>query len=205
MPLPELDRVDPVVHGLEEAIGELVALEIGKHDLHRVAFGTVGRQVQETEDYADPEAPAAMPSGAIQNHNGVGRRQSGGRGLLQVSVHLPGVGSLANMAHGCARCGASSGKQIRVAAAMVAHDTRAYILASPDPGQHALLSGPRLVLKPDLHRLSSGHGFGNPRIEVLAEVLLARQIRLRVHQTWRQNRASQPISRGSTSPPTPAS
>jgi len=79
--------VDDVVEGFEDPIGEPILAHELPDILLAVEFGGARRQRQERDVSRNPEFLGAVPTGLIENENGVGARCDLGGDLVEMKLH----------------------------------------------------------------------------------------------------------------------
>jgi hypothetical protein len=135
-------------------------------------LGAVGRQRQQADVVGDLQASAAlMPSGSVQDDDGVGAWGDPSADLGQMQGHGFGVDIGQHQAGADASGGADGAEQIGPAIAAVAGRGWTAAALGPDAAQRALLADPGLVLPPELDRLASG-GMGDRIGDQSGEVFL---------------------------------
>src|SRR5215207_3533089 len=149
--------IDDRLVGIEHAVAELVAAQVGPDVLERVQLGAVRRQVQQGDvvGHAQPAA-GPVPSGAVDGQHGMGARGDVGADLGQVQVHHVGVGERQHERGASAAGWADRAEQVGPGIALVPRRRRPGAALGPHPGQRALLADAGLVLPPEFQRLAAG-------------------------------------------------
>ena len=175
-------------------VGEEGAFLEGEDVFHGIELRAVGRQPQPGNVGGDLRALRAMPSGSVEHEHGMASGRDRGRDVGEMAVHLIGIGAVANMAHRHRVRRAGGGEQDGVAVPVIPDHARATSLARPDPRQHALLPGPRFILKPDFDALrigSLGRRIQRQPTEIKAKSRLLGGHRQRVNGTRRNMRKAE--------------
>ena len=107
-------------------------------------------------------AAGAVPSGSVENEDGVGAWRDGVADHGQVRVHGFGVGRSHDQRGADGARSQNRTEQIGPIVAMIARGGRAAAAPRPVLGQGALLADPRFVLEPNLDRLGAPR-FGQRR------------------------------------------
>src|SRR5271155_3685511 len=112
-----------------------------------------------------------MPTGAIEDENGMGTGCAAATDLGQVQAHQLGVDGRQH--EGCSRasCRADGAEQVNPMMALIARRRWSRAAARPQPGQRPLLTDPGFILKPDFQRLTPS-GNRKPFARPLGEVFL---------------------------------
>ncbi len=92
-----------------------------------------------------------MPSGLIENDDGMGPRFDDLRDLLQVQRHGVGVAARQHQARALTLSGADGAEEIGRARALIARRTWPGATSGPPAGDLVLLPDASLVLKPELY------------------------------------------------------
>jgi len=87
----EAAMVDDVVVGFEDAVGEPVLPDVLPNILYRIEFWALGRQRHEGDVARHGELRRQVPSGLIEQEDGMGAGHDGPGNLFQVERHGRGV------------------------------------------------------------------------------------------------------------------
>ena len=131
-------------------VGEPVAAQIVPNPLHRVELRAIGRQVQQSDIAGHHQSLAAVPTGTIEDHHGMGIRGDLAADLVEMMVHCEGIADRHDQPRHFALQWADRTKHIGRGKAEVLRCRRPAAGLPPHPGQGVLLADAPLVLKPYL-------------------------------------------------------
>ncbi len=124
--------------------------------LDRVQLGSARRQEDHGDVLRDREGRGGVPSGAIEQQDGVGAPGDGAGDLVEVKLHGVRVGE--GQSQSCSRAARRTDRTEQVGALVALVGGLARPRSAPGPLAHeaVLLADPGLVLEPELDRLSLG-------------------------------------------------
>ncbi len=154
--------VEDVVVGLEDPVRQPVVAHELPDVLNRVELGRFGRQRQEGDVGGDRELGGDVPSGLVEQDDGVCAGGDGLRYLRQMQGHGFGVATGQDESGALALGWADGAEDVGRSVALVVRGGRAGPPSRPAPGDLVLLADAGLVLEPDLYRLASGLTGGYP-------------------------------------------
>ena len=127
--------------------------------LDRVQLGGIGRQRYQGDVlWDDQTASGLVPSGAVEDENGVSAGCDAAADLGKVKAHQLGIDRRQYKRCASAPCRADGAEDIDPVMALIAWRRRPGTPASLDPRQPTLLADPGLILEPDFQRLAAGSG-----------------------------------------------
>ena len=142
------------VHDIRQAtkhrVGEPVAAQIVPNPLDRIELRAVRRQRQQSDIAGDYQALAAVPTGTIQDHHGMGIGGDLTADLAEMVVHGNGIADRHDQRRCLALRRTDRTKHIGRGEAEILRCRRPTAGLPPHPGQAVLLADASLVLKPHL-------------------------------------------------------
>lgn len=148
--------VDDGVVGVEDAVGEPVLSEVLPDVLDRVQFGRARGQEDQRHVFRDDELFRSVPTGAIEQQDGVSTALDVPADLIDVKLHGEGIGIGQRQASTFTLCRADGAEQIDVLIALICRLPWPGSTLCPEPNNPVLLAYARLVLEPDFDRLALG-------------------------------------------------
>lgn len=146
-------RFDDSLVSFEDPIGEMVLAKKLPDVFDGIEFGTIGRKEQEAYVVRYQQLAAGlMPSGAVEDEDGVVPGLDLGGDLGQVQVHGLGIGVGQNQGGADVTSGAHGAEDVRPGVAGVLDPARPGALLGPNVGQGSLLPDTGLVLPPQFER-----------------------------------------------------
>jgi len=152
-------RVDDGVVVLEDGVGEPVLAEILPDVLDRVQLGRSRRQEDRRDVFWRVELACRMPSGAIEQQDGVGALSDITGDLVEVKLHHVGVRVGQSESRSDTASRTDRAKQISVVVALVGWLCGPRSAPGPLAHEAVLLADPGLVLEPDFDRRRLGDAF----------------------------------------------
>lgn len=117
-----------------------------------------------------------MPSGLIDQQDGMGTGGNGLGNLREVQVHRLGVAGRQNQGSALALLGADRAEDVGGSGALIAGCARASAALRPPTGDLILLTDAGLVLEPNLYCLDVDRLFARDLIQARGEVFLKSSI-----------------------------
>ena len=127
-----------------------------KQVLDRVQLRRIGWQEEQRDVVGQLEVMGDMPSGAIEDDDGMGARCDLGADFGEMPRHGIGVGLGQHQGRRAVGFGAGGGKEIGGFVALVFWLSRPAAFFRPLPGQLSLLADPGFIGKPDFYRALRG-------------------------------------------------
>ena len=163
--------IDDGVVVVEDAVGEAVLSEVLPDVLDGVQFWRAGRQEDQRHVFRDDELFRSVPTGAIEQQDGVSTALDVPADLIDVEMHGEGIGIGQRQAGAFSLCRADGAEQIDVPIALIRRLPWPGSTLCPEPDNPVLLADARLVLEPDLDRLALGK-VADMSLQRLGEVFL---------------------------------
>jgi len=142
--------VDDVVVGLEDAVGKPVLAQVLPDVFDWVELRRARRQPDRRDADRHFQFRSGVPSGAVEDQDGVGARRDVGGDLVEVELHHVGVGVGKRESGALSLGGADRAKQIGVFVALVGGPPETRPAPRPSPHEAVLLAAARLVFEPTL-------------------------------------------------------
>ena len=142
--------VEDVVIGFEDAVGQPVLSHELPHVLGRIELGRSGREREGCDVVGDDERLGEMPSGLIEDQDGMSTGSDLAGDFIDVELHGARVAGRKNNGGADAALGTDGAEQIGRLGALIVIEPRPGSLACPGVGEFVLLPNPHLVLEPDL-------------------------------------------------------
>jgi len=155
--------VENILVGFEHAVGEPVLAHIVPDILHGVQFRRFGRQRDDRDIAGHHKVFGEVPSGLVDDQDGMGTAGDLERDFLQVLAHRPGIAHRQHKTCALALVGADGAKEPGRAGALVVGCRRSCPPLGPAPRDLVLLADPGLVLEPDLYLCAFREGFPDCR------------------------------------------
>jgi hypothetical protein len=143
-------QIDDLVVGFEDAIGEPVVAHELPDVLDRVQFGCFGGQRQDGDVVGKIEFAGGVPSGLVDDEDGMGAGIDGGADLGQMGVHRLGVAPGPDQADGLALGRTDGAEDIGRLGSLIVRGAGSGSAPCPAPRDLVLLADPRFVLEPNL-------------------------------------------------------
>jgi hypothetical protein len=144
--------VDDGVVVLEDSVREPVLPQILPDVFDRVQFRGARRQEDRRDVFGHVELAGRVPSGPVEDENGVGAFGDVARDFVEVELHHVGVGVRQGEGRSDAAGGTDRAEQIGVVVALVGGLPWPRSAPGPLPDLAVLLADAGLVLKPDFDR-----------------------------------------------------
>ena len=145
---------DDVVVAFEDAVREAVVAQELPDVFDGIELWRAGRKRQERDVPGHDERPGEMPSGLVEEQNGVGIRRDHGADLGEMRLHRLRVAERHDQPGALALGGADRAEEIGPGSALVVRRVRPGPAPRPSPGELVLLADPCLVLPPELYALA---------------------------------------------------
>ena len=136
-----------------------------------LSSGDLGGSGKKGDVGGPSELAGGVPTGLIQDENGVSAGGDVGADLVEMMLHALGVGALHDDGRAGRSLGADGAEQIGAACAKIGDLAGPRSLAGPDARALGFLADPHLVLEPDLYGCP-GRLLGADRRDRLREVFL---------------------------------
>jgi len=144
--------IDDLVVGFEDAVREVGLAQELPEVLDGVQLGRPGGQEEQRDVAGDLERGRGVPSGAVEQEDGMSAGRDPVCDLVEMSLHGRGVGpGQGERGAGAAR-GADGAEEIEAVIALVLGLARPRAFPGPLPHQAVLLAQAHLVLPPELDR-----------------------------------------------------
>lgn len=143
--------IDDVLVTVEDAIGEPVVADELPDVLDRVEFGALGRQWHECDVGWHSEFRREMPSGLVDQDNGMCARRDRGGNLGKVKVHRVGIAFWQHQPGTLAVLGADRTENIGRRRALIASSGRSRSAQRPAAGDLILLAYSGFIREPYLY------------------------------------------------------
>ena len=144
--------VDDVVVGFEDAVGKPVGAQILPDVLDRVEFGRARRQQDRRDVCGHVELAGGVPSGAVEQQNGVGALGDVARDFVEMELHREGVGEGQRERRALAPRRADRAEEIGVLVTLVGGLARPRSAPGPLAHEAVFLADAGFVLEPDFDR-----------------------------------------------------
>jgi hypothetical protein len=145
-------QIDDLIVGFEDSVREPVVTHELPDVFDGVQFGRLRRQGQDGDVFGHLQFRRRMPTGLIENENGMRVRIDGGTDRRQMGVHRLGIAPGQDKTDAFALLRTDRPKDIGRLGALIAWCAWPCSAFGPAPRQLVLLADPRLVLKPDFDR-----------------------------------------------------
>ena len=145
---------DDVVIGSEDPVGEPVFPHVLPDVLNRIEFRRFGGQGHQRDVFRDIELAGEMPSGPIDQEDGMGAWCHGFGDLRQMQGHRVGVAPGQDQPGRGSLSWADGAEDVGGTRALILGCRGPCAAPRPAPGDLVLLTDPGLVLKPDFYRLA---------------------------------------------------
>ena len=142
-----------------------------KQVLDRIQLRRIGRQEEQRDVVGQIEVMGDMPSGLIEDDDGMGAWRDLGADFGEMQGHGIGVGLGQYQGRSAMGFGAGGGEEIGGFVALVFRLSRPAALFRPLPGQLPLLADPGFIGEPDFYRAFSG-SVADRVLDQVAEVFL---------------------------------
>lgn len=163
---------DDVVVIAEDAVGEpVVALEL-PDVLHDIELGAFRRQRQQGDVRRHGDVAGEMPSGLIEQQQGVPAGADHLADLGEVQVHRRGVAQRQDQGSALALLGADGAEDVDRRIALILRRRGPGSAPRPAAGDAVLLADPGFVGKPDLYRVEAEVLFARDACQCGGEVFL---------------------------------
>ena len=144
--------IEDILVGLEDAVGEVGLPEVLPEVFDRVQLGGAGWQEEQGDVLGDLELGRHVPSGAVEQENGVGTGRDISADLPEMGLHGLCVGPGQDERGTGAARGADGAEEVEALIALVLGLTGSAAAARPLADQGVLLAQTHLVLPPQLDR-----------------------------------------------------
>jgi len=162
---------DDIVVRFENTVGQPVVAHELPDVFHGVQLGRPWRQEQKRDIGRDHELARGMPSGLIDEEDGVGAWADLGRDFVEMPLHGLGVAARQDESRADAALGTDGAEDIHRLGALVPGRPGPGSPWRPAPGNLILLADPRFVLPPEFY-LGIGRERGLDRFQHGGEVFL---------------------------------
>jgi hypothetical protein len=146
--------VDDVVVGSEDAIGEPVFAHELPDIFDRIEFGRFRRQRHQRDVFRDVELIGEMPTGLIEQQDGMGAWCHGSGDLIKMQRHGGDVAAGQDQTGRGSPRRTDGAEDIGRSCALIARRRWPRPAPCPTAGDLVLLADPSFVLEPDLYRLA---------------------------------------------------
>jgi hypothetical protein len=143
--------VDEIVVGFEDAVGEPVIAQELPNVLDRVELGRLRRQRQDGYVDGNNQSRRHVPTGLIDQENGVTTRCDSLGDLRKVQVHCLGVAGWQDQGRALALFRADGTEDVGGGGTLITGSTWAGAALGPTAGDLVLLADTGLVLEPDFY------------------------------------------------------
>ena len=142
---------DDIVVVAEDAVGEPVVAEELPDVFDGIEFGRARRQRQESDIVRHDEPAGEVPSGLVEDEDGMGARRDGGADLMEMRLHRLRVAVGHHQAGALALSRADRPEDVGPLGTLVVGRPRPGAATRPAAGDLVLLADARLVLPPQLY------------------------------------------------------
>jgi len=157
--------------GIENPVGQPVVSHELPYVFDRVQLGCPWGQRQKCDVGRDHELSGGMPSGPIEDEDGVGPRCYLGRDFIEMPLHGLGVAARQHQGRADAAFRTDGTEDIGRFCALILGCHRAAAARCPAPREHGFLTDPSLVLPPNFYGAAGGK-FGADFCQLGGEVFL---------------------------------
>jgi len=164
--------VDEIVVGFEDAVREPVVAHELPDVLDRVEFGAFRRQSDDGDVGGNDQPLRHMPSGLIDEQDGVGSRRDRLGNLRKVQVHRLGVAERQDQGHALAVLRTDRAEDVGGGGTLVAGRSWSGAAFGPPPGDLVLLADARLILEPDFYLAAVNALLARDRVQACGEAFL---------------------------------
>ena len=155
-----LAGLEDILIGGKQAMAEEVVFKVLPGFFGRVAFGSIGRDSDQSDIVGHAQGLRTVPAGAIGNHGSVDMGGELSADFIEMQLHHGGVGVGQNQANGASTLGAEGAEDVGVVIARIDRHRRARAFRSPAVSAAAFLPDAGFVLTPQLNGLA-GMGGGD--------------------------------------------
>ncbi len=148
--------IEDVVVGLEDAVGEPIVAHELPDVFDGIEFGSTRRQWHQGDVAGDDEVLGDVPSGLVEQHDGVSAGGNGGRDLSEVQGHRCGIATRHDDRRTLALGRADGAEEIGRGGPLILRRRGPGSAPRPAPGDRGLLPNAGFVLEPDLYALALG-------------------------------------------------
>ena len=177
--------IDEVVIGFEDAIGEPVVAHELPDVLDRVEFGTFRRQGDDGDVGWHNEARREVPSGLIDQEDGVGAGRDDLGDRREVQVHRLAIAGRQDQSGTLAIFGTDGAEDVGGGGALITGSAWACATLCPPAGDLVLLANTSLVLEPDFYLVAADGFLARDCLQARGEVFLKVSIAPSACAWWR--------------------
>ena len=164
--------IDDIVVGFEDAVREPVVAHVLPDIFDWIEFRAFRRQRDNGDIGGNHQSCRQMPSGLIDEKDGVGSGSDGVGDFCQMQVHRLGIAGRQDQASSFAEFRADGAEDVGRGGALIPRSARASAALGPPAGDLVLLADTGLVLEPNFYFADIDCLFARDFIQVRWEVFL---------------------------------